>query len=588
MADNSNLQKANKAKQDEFYTQLSDSKAEIQLGVLFLFFILLILSSGVLYGFVSLWDIVPGSCFILLFHILSLQKSQYKFLYNSLYTAFFSIIIFFTATIFIFYKLNSRTFEIEDFYLICDSSFPEIQEFISDRKQFLPVAGGLASTLIFISAYYCSGKMGKKKFSKKLYFQNKKIYILTGLLNILCLFIWCMKSNIIGIAYPRQVCRIYLAGVYNAELAKRDFLEGRLHAKNYLKKGICSKEKSDLPVTCILIIGESATAHAMNCYGHPVKNTPFLSRKQKINSIKGDFILLKNCFALDNLTTAVLPQILSNSDYTNPLSIKNSILIFDICNFLNINSFIITNQAAAGTSISNLTEGAQHTVYAFEKRLKNTGLLDRTTPPDEVVLPYFTQILSHLNQDQNNLIILHLFGSHFPYKNRLPANYIPSFGRNKYSKTEFYYFQTIEYTDRLLQEICKTTKKKLIQPYVICYVSDHGEDPTGKTGRGQRNIQDNIPAFFAVPCIFFLSEKYSSLYPDKMKFLKENRNKIFLNEHIFDTLLGIFNISVNDSYISHETKNIFSKKYEQNLNGVKILNYQFPLETMIKNNSSIL
>ena len=340
MPDNSNLQKANKARLNRFYTQFSVLKTELRLGVLFLFLTLLILSSGVLYGFVSLWDIVYGSCFILLFHILSLQKCQYKFLYCSLHTAFFSIVIFFTTAIFLFYKFNSRTFEIGDFYLICDSSLPEIQEFMSDRKQFFPVAGGFTATFLFIFVYFYSGKTGKKKFSKKLCFQNKKIYILTGLLNILCLFIWCMKSNIIGIAYPRQVCRIYLASVCNADLAKKDFLEGRIHAKNYLKKGICSKEKSDPPVTCILIIGESAAAHAMNCYGHPVKNTPFLSGKEKQNSIKGEFVLLKNCFALDNLTTIVLPQILSNSDYTNPLSTKNSILIFDICNFLNINSYM--------------------------------------------------------------------------------------------------------------------------------------------------------------------------------------------------------------------------------------------------------
>ncbi len=587
MADNNDLQKANKNRRYEFCIRLSGIEAELRLGSIFLFFIVLLLISYLLYHFISFWDIVSGSCSILFGYILSLQKNKYRVLYDLFYIPFFSVILFFTVTIFIFYKLHARTLETGDFYLICDSSFPEMLEFVSDRKQLPAVAGGFCSALFFVLVYYYAGKIRKHKKIKKFCFRKKKYIFLFAVLNILCFVLWGMKSNITGIAYPRQLCKIYLAGIYKAELAKKNFCEGRVFAKNYLKPEICRRKKDEPPVTCILVIGESATSHAMNCYGFPVKNTPFFSGKLKNNSRKGDFILLEKCFALDNLTTAVLHQMLSNSDYTNLLPPRKSILIFDICNFLNINSFMITNQAAAGTSISNLTEGAQHTVYAFEKRLKNTVLLDWTTPPDEIILPHFTQLLSQLNQNQNNLIILHLFGSHFPYKNRLPANYISSFGREIYSTTEYHYFQTIEYTDRLLQEICKTTEKKLIQPYVICYVSDHGEDPTGKTGRGQRNIQDNIPAFFAVPCIFFLSEKYSSLYPDKMKFLKENRNKIFLNEHIFDTLLGIFNISVNDSYISHETKNIFSKKYEQNLSRVKILNYKFPLEMMIKDNSSI-
>ena len=473
--------------------------------------------------------------------------------------------------------IHKKIFEMNDLSLVCDTGIFEFFEFISDPVQMLILATGLAVLLIYAAnEFFYLRKYAAVKTGTNI---NHSIL---ATISILFLIPVLLKGNIIGIRFPRQLGKEYFQGIYNAKIYARDFAKGRKNAEMRLKRGDFQQTSRAKPVTCILVVGESASAEAMNCYGFPDRNTPFLSGDIQLSNNHGKLILIKRCYALDNLTAGIFHQMLSNSDYMNQLKIDQSILIFDLCRYFGIKSYMISNQVAVGTSIANLETAADHAFFPYENRLKNSALLDKTTPPDEIILPAFSDILVHLDQKSSNLIVLHLFGSHFPFKNRLPKNFSTKLKKGTYSIRQYEYLQTIEYTDRLLQKICRIAEEKLKAPYVICYVSDHGEDPSGNILRGSRTLSGNIPAFFAVPCAFFLSRHFCNLYPEKISNLENNRGKPFINEHIFDALADIFNIMLPSPGISTSEKNIFSAQYRQTLDQVKILNYNYPLRSMIK------
>ena len=142
-------------------------------------------------------------------------------------------------------------------------------------------------------------------------------------------------------------------------------------------------------------MGESATAQAMHCYGFSLKNTPFLSGKSSFSYSAGELVLLQQCYALNNTTAKVLHQMFSNSDFSNKLTTENSILIYDICNILGIDTYMISNQLDKVSSIAALETFADHTIFPYNgtSMKMNSYMLNNTTPPDEILLPAFSKVL---------------------------------------------------------------------------------------------------------------------------------------------------------------------------------------------------
>lgn len=560
---------------------------------------LILLASWHFYGSFPLLDLIFGGSSILLFCLIR-GIFPYKYLLY-LYDSIIAFALFFTTVVSLYYTYHKKKYELFDLAVICDSGVNELLEFISEPISLLILITGLTVLLVYIVLEYCfyrqyssffhlflySTAGGKNIFSKYFFpMQNKKWKIFHIFISMIFLLLCpsLLKGSLIGFRFPRQTAKEYIDLLIQKRNYKKEFQTGRKNATALLQQTHILQKKADKGIACILIVGESATSDAMHCYGYPVKTTPFLSRMISCKNRQEKTILMKKCYALDNLTTKVFHQMLSNSDCINLLGINKSILIFDICRHFGIKSYSISNQVADGTSIAELEAAADFSFFP-NKRIRNSGLLDKITPPDEIILPEFSNILERLEQDLNNLVILHLFGSHFPYKNRLPENFSASFPKGDLSKKEFEYMKTIEYTDRLLENIFQLVNNKIKTPFVICYVSDHGEDPTGKINRGSRTLQGNTAAFFKVPCIFFFSRDFCKLYPEKVKNLKRNSCKPFINEHIFDALMEIFNISTSNRFITSPEKNIFSPEYKQDLSKVRILDYTYPIKLILEKGS---
>jgi len=52
---------------------------------------------------------------------------------------------------------------------------------------------------------------------------------------------------------------------------------------------------------------------------------------------------------------------------------------------------------------------------------------------------------------------------------------------------------------------------------------------------------------FSVPMFLWFSEGYQKLYPQKYSNAKENSNRVFINDVMFDSLLGFMSVEIMGS-----------------------------------------
>jgi lipid A ethanolaminephosphotransferase len=171
---------------------------------------------------------------------------------------------------------------------------------------------------------------------------------------------------------------------------------------------------------------------------------------------------------------------------------------------------------------------------------------------DEALLGPLSNKLKQLST-KNTLIVLHMMGSHGPtYYRRYPKDkrvFTPDCARSdiQHCSTESLvntYDNTIAYTDFVLNEIISqltSLAHNSGRKTSLLYVSDHGES-LGEKGA----YLHGLPFAFApkeqthVPMIFWnnaLSENYN------LSCLKRQTGEVASHDNLFDTLLGITNIT---------------------------------------------
>ena len=515
-------------------------------------------------------DILSGMLLVTTYSVLR------KYIVNKSFFIISQALLFITASLtvmtYAYYSMTTRTYNVTDLFTICDGSSEELADFFCD-----PILHPLIAFYIFMAVLYWLHEYIFFKYlntatvlgGHKLPWKTQ--YILYCIC-LVCFILIAIKGNIIGLRFPRQLLKEYTLLRRQYQARQKLFFKERIEIEKYLNGKITRKDNR--PLTIILVLGESATTEKMHSFGYREANTPFFSGNK---SYSGELVLLKRCFSLDNLTHKTVPKILSNQDYTGE-AIHN-IFIYDICRYLNIKTYMISNQV--GNFSAYLETAADYVFFPYKGRRSNESILDKRTPPDDILLPTFSNVIQKLPSEASNLIVIHLFGSHFPFSKRLPADYSTRLERGQLSHEEFEYNKTIEYTDHLLYKIVSFAEKNLKNPFVVCYISDHGEDATRKISRGSRDLKGNIPAFFTVPCAFYFSDSFAKYYPEKIHCLTTNKNNVFINEHIFDAIMALFNVETNDRQITIPEKNIFSSEYEQSINSLKILDGTYPLRSII-------
>lgn len=241
----------------------------------------------------------------------------------------------------------------------------------------------------------------------------------------------------------------------------------------------------------VLVIGESARVDYHHLYGFKYANTPFMDRHVNV--------MMDNVISAGPNTIISLTHELTLSHQGKITGFQNSILT--LAKKAGMHTIWLSNQGIIdqhNLPISIIAHYAQKVVF-----LKK-GDFTKDNTNDTQLLPYLQQILAKPNT-QNQLIVLHLMGSHNDPCARLqkPAHhYVKNMNSNCY-------IDTIRQTDNLLDHIYAQLNKTK-QPFSLLYFSDHGLSHHYTDGNKTTSILEHTDQFYQnyhVPFVIINSDQ---------------------------------------------------------------------------------
>ncbi|MDQ2821193.1 MAG: phosphoethanolamine transferase [Pseudomonadota bacterium] len=293
--------------------------------------------------------------------------------------------------------------------------------------------------------------------------------------------------------------------------------------------------------TIVVVIGESSRYDRWSLNGYARKTNPLLEQEPNIVS-------MRDLITAVSATRLSVPVIVSRKPATQSLKAgfaeKSFLTAFREAGY---KTWWLSNQISFGkfdTPVSVLAREAN--IVEF---LNPGGFSDRSNLDDVLLAP-----LQRAMADPAplKLVVIHSMGSHWNYAHRYPKQFDqwqPSLtGVDKPVYTDLKikpqlnnsYDNAILYTDWFLAQVVKQLKTAP-QPAAMAYVADHGQtlyDGSCRVAFHGHNSQYE----FHVPALFWYSDAYAALFPDKVAQLKAHRKARLSTENIFDTVVDLGDI----------------------------------------------
>ncbi|MDD4722433.1 MAG: phosphoethanolamine transferase [Acidaminococcaceae bacterium] len=321
--------------------------------------------------------------------------------------------------------------------------------------------------------------------------------------------------------------------------ARTGLIELYIDVKNYISSASLYKEhhlshlkelsvstnmnKLSSPHTIILVIGESASRTLMSAFTTlKVNTTPWL----KEHATDEDFFLFSHAYTCWGQTVPSLERALTEFNQYNDKTFNKSFSIIDIAKKAGYTTWWYSNQGYLGSSATPVTLVAQ------------SSDISRWTLQDANVKQYDSALLDYLKKiptNRNNFIVLHLKGSHYNYQSRYPKSFAKFGNPSKYNVVDNYN-NSICYTDYILQEIQQYAAENM-NLHSMVYFSDHGDVPN-------RRRQPDFSGFggLRIPLFVYLSAEYKKMFPDTARALRNNTDKYFTNDLIYELMCGLLQV----------------------------------------------
>ena len=283
----------------------------------------------------------------------------------------------------------------------------------------------------------------------------------------------------------------------------------------------------------LLVVGETVRAASMQLYGYQRPTTPHLASHAQ------DIVAFTDVLSQSNTTHKSVPMLLSAigaEDFDSIYHQRGIITAFREAGF---HTAFLSNQRRNHSFIDFFGEEADEVRF-----IKDDG----QEHADAELLPHVRDIISQEHDKQ--LIVLHLYGSHFNYRERYPDSLavfqpdLPSEARleNRPSLCNAY-DNTLCALDDLLDKLC-TLAADSATATALLYTSDHGENLYDD----QRHLflhASPRPSYYElhVPLILYTSPAYHSAHPDETRALHGNAHKpVASNLTVFHTMLQLAGI----------------------------------------------
>lgn len=322
-----------------------------------------------------------------------------------------------------------------------------------------------------------------------------------------------------GIAMVMILSAFLSNGIHYASIC----IDNYIRKVAYLKRNVNADYSIFSPtsvdsLTCIVVMGESASRDYMSCYDYDTATTPHLKGWIESESI----LRFENTYSPDIKTVDCIPKALTSwSQFCDNID-------FVLINLLKKNGFYtawIGNQPSQGFNdnpVSILSEQADFRIFSED-----------VDGYDMNMLPIIhREAFSNVENDKK-LIIVHLKGSHFPYDltydKNAPCDYIDA------KSTLEHYENSLRYHDLFMDSLLTMVQGH--DNVALFYTSDHGEKP------GLSRMNDYFDfSMVRVPFMVYFSPNLrakSQVY----QILSSHRDSYWSNELLFNLVCGIAGIT---------------------------------------------
>ncbi len=286
-------------------------------------------------------------------------------------------------------------------------------------------------------------------------------------------------------------------------------------------------EKWDKPSTIVMVIGESASRDFMSAFTSlDRQTTPWLDR---LAADTRHCILFPNVYASAMHTVAVLEKSLTECSQYNDKTFYESCSIVDVAHALGYRVHWYSNQGHLGaadtpvTLVAETSDVAKWTKQELNKVQYDMSLLD---------------FLDEVDPDVNNLLVLHLKGSHFNFLNRYPRE-CTVWGEPGVQDNEVNYMNSIRYTDSFLERVFDYCSCRLNMQAML-YFSDHATIPSRRRTPGFDGF-----GHVRIPMFTWFSDEYIARHPVPYSALRNNRERYFTNDLVYDLMCGLLDVESN-------------------------------------------
>jgi len=307
----------------------------------------------------------------------------------------------------------------------------------------------------------------------------------------------------------------------------------------------------------VIIVGESLNRHYMSLYDYDeYDTTPF----QKELKERYSLTVFQRPFSAYAQTIRCMAYMLTNQNqYDNQdKRLDNSVSLFDVARY---NGFTTRWFTAQGNSLfldsptAVLAGSAQH---QFSLPMVRSRIDHMITDAD--LLPFLPDRL-----DQKELIVIQLMGSHAPYSDVIPPDYMVDSTLSSYVKS-------VCYNDLVLKQLFDYFHDR--NASAILYLSDHSEDIANGLAHDPR-LEVFTQVMTEIPFWLYVSPDCLAKKPELEGQLKRAAGRVFTGDLLFDLVLSLMNL--NSSFTRSENS-ILSDDYFLNESNAMTLGGQYKLK----------
>ena len=330
-------------------------------------------------------------------------------------------------------------------------------------------------------------------------------------------------------------------GTYNVGLAIQRAVKQSQYEKTSkdFSYHATSQRNDTIPEIYVLVIGETSRADDWSLYGYERNTNPGTSA---LNNL----VVYRDALTMSNTTHKSVPTLMSSAGceaYDSLYYRKGIITAFNEAGY---QTAFYSNQQRNHSFIDAFGSEAQEVEFLKDK----VSLMElRSANYDDELVDYVKKRLEKYNGGKL-FIVVHMYGSHFNYKDRYPRNEAYFKPDNVISAERVYrrelinaYDNTIRNTDKVLAGIIRAVEAKGVNSAVI-FTSDHGEDIFDDE-RGRFLHASPIPTYYQlrVPLLVWTSQSFAEQYPGALAQLKAHAQlPISTNLVVFHTLLDLSGI----------------------------------------------